>query len=40
MLINAPPAVRGEAFRRDGYCWLEVRGAFGKNGLGRSMIKA
>ncbi len=40
MLINAPPAVCGEAFRRDGYCRLESEGVFSKNELGRSIIKA
>ena len=40
MLINAPPARRGKAFRRDGYCGFESDGVFSKNELGRSIIKA
>ncbi len=35
MLINAPPVVCGEAFRRDGYCRFESgKRAFSKNELG------
>ena len=39
MLINAPPAGRGEAFRRDDYCCCVSDGKF-KGELGRSIIRA
>ena len=39
MLINAPPAGRGEAFRRDDYGCCVSDGKF-KGELGRSIIRA